>query len=155
MQRQVDGEKFQKIGTVAGAGNSTIQLSYAFADTQPLVGNNYYRLKQIDFDGNSTYSPIVVVNFDENQNSFTVKAFPNPAGGEEIGLIIQHGEGSGSVMIQVSDVSGKIVASREMGLGSDLSQQFNWKLLTPLAPGLYIIQVSSGNQRANTKLIVK
>lgn len=52
------GNEFEKIGEVIGAGNSNKILSYDFVDYKPGV-ENYYRIKQIDFDGQEKYSDIV------------------------------------------------------------------------------------------------
>ena len=49
------------LGKVKGAGNSVHDMNYAFIDENPLNGNNYYRLTQVNFDGKSaSYSPVVV-----------------------------------------------------------------------------------------------
>jgi len=47
---------FDAIGTVKGAGNSNALKSYSFADVTPITGNDYYRLKQVDKNGNTQYS---------------------------------------------------------------------------------------------------
>lgn len=57
---------FYPIGKVLGAGNSNSATSYYFTDYNPVLGNNYYRLKQTDFDGKSSESDIVSVMVDEN-----------------------------------------------------------------------------------------
>jgi hypothetical protein len=43
-------------------------------DESPLLSNNYYRLKQLDFDGNFSFSNITVVNFEENN---ALDLYPN------------------------------------------------------------------------------
>ena len=48
---------------------------YNFIDNQPYLGNNYYRLKQIDFDNTFNYTNILVANFRLSNN---VIAYPNP-----------------------------------------------------------------------------
>ncbi len=62
-ERSTDGYRFTEIGQVTGAGDSNIPQDYSFTDTHPLPGKNYYRLKQVDFDGKYTYSKVVSVNF--------------------------------------------------------------------------------------------
>jgi hypothetical protein len=70
-------EQFQAIGQVAAAGSSTMALDYAFVDAQPLE-MNYYRLKQVDKDGTSTYSSVVAVR---TTPALTLQAYPNPTNG--------------------------------------------------------------------------
>jgi hypothetical protein len=61
VEHSINGTTFKKIGTVAGAGNSTTTLNYNFYDEQPAYGINYYRLKQTDYNGNFSYSGIQAV----------------------------------------------------------------------------------------------
>ena len=64
IERSNDGKKFEEMGFIVGEGYSTSQINYAFTDRAPQSGKNYYRLKQIDFNGNLTYSKIRVVELD-------------------------------------------------------------------------------------------
>ncbi|MEM9887574.1 MAG: lamin tail domain-containing protein [Bacteroidota bacterium] len=64
IERSHNSKTFQAIGKVMGAGNSLAQSAYTFADQQPLKGMNYYRLRQVDFDGKYEYSEVVVVNME-------------------------------------------------------------------------------------------
>ncbi|MEZ4980275.1 MAG: hypothetical protein R2769_01550 [Saprospiraceae bacterium] len=50
---------------MAGAGNSQVQKNYQFIDENPEKGLNYYRLKQMDFDGSFEYSDVVSVIYSE------------------------------------------------------------------------------------------
>jgi len=63
IERSNDGTRFEAIGKVTGAGTSTVQQDYQFTDERPLKGVNFYRLKQVDFDGQFSYSPVVSVTF--------------------------------------------------------------------------------------------
>jgi Secretion system C-terminal sorting domain len=58
IERSADGTRFEVIGQVAGAGNSLTTQNYTFEDLSPLSGVNYYRLRQVDFDGRTWVSPI-------------------------------------------------------------------------------------------------
>ena len=74
IERSVGGQDFKNIGFVYGQGNSNVLMHYSFTDTNPLQGINYYRLKQVDFDGKYTYSQII-------------SATSNPAGSANLELI--------------------------------------------------------------------
>ncbi|MEJ6801583.1 MAG: hypothetical protein QNK77_10420 [Crocinitomicaceae bacterium] len=56
IQKSVNGSEWFSIGRVEGAGTTLIEMDYEFIDREVFVGNSYYRLKQIDFDGNFTFS---------------------------------------------------------------------------------------------------
>lgn len=59
VERGVDGSTFHPLGEIAGAGESQTTVHYAFHDEAPCAGTAYYRLKQTDTDGTSTYSDVV------------------------------------------------------------------------------------------------
>ncbi len=64
VERSADLISFTEIGEQAGAGNSHVTHDYSLIDAQPLNGINYYRLKQMNFDGTYEYSKIVSLTFD-------------------------------------------------------------------------------------------
>ena len=61
VQRSASGEEFLPIGSVQSQGSSSSPHEYAFVDSRPLAGRAYYRLRQLDTDGSSAYSPVVAV----------------------------------------------------------------------------------------------
>lgn len=61
VERSTDGMQFADLLRIPGAGNSSQLLEYADVDEQPLSGLSYYRLRQTDFDGTMTWSPIAAV----------------------------------------------------------------------------------------------
>lgn len=75
VERSVNGEDWEQVLTVDGAGNSLITQNYHAVDYQPLAGLSYYRLKQTDLNGHFSYSEIRSVYFAEQQ----VLLYPNPA----------------------------------------------------------------------------
>ncbi len=76
IEKSIDLKSWSKIGEVAGSGNSNVLVDYEFTDTKPKHGMNYYRLRQVDFDGNAENSRIVNAKIQlENE----IEMFPNPA----------------------------------------------------------------------------
>jgi hypothetical protein len=61
VERSRDGERFEDILTVPGAGNSLVVRHYADTDPMPHPGLSFYRLRQTDFDGQNTVSDVVSV----------------------------------------------------------------------------------------------
>ena len=57
---------WQKIGSITGAGNSSKEVTYTYNDLVPVRGDNFYRLKQTDFDGAIKYSYVRSLKFDSN-----------------------------------------------------------------------------------------
>ncbi|WP_113636943.1 hypothetical protein [Nubsella zeaxanthinifaciens] len=63
VQKSADGTTFETIARIKGAGTSNQLNNYYFTDHSPLQGTNYFRLTQVDFDGKSTSSNLIAVNF--------------------------------------------------------------------------------------------
>ncbi|MDA0196847.1 MAG: VCBS repeat-containing protein [Bacteroidetes bacterium] len=64
IERSVDGANWDVVGTVVGAGSSEDFLTYEFTDRRPVIGINYYRLRQVDFDGAHEYHKAIFVFFE-------------------------------------------------------------------------------------------
>lgn len=73
--KSYDGVDFEIIGQIDGAGNSNSYLEYEFS-YQDIIENIYYKLQQIDYDGNNTYSDVISVNCEQNIGYAIV---PNPS----------------------------------------------------------------------------
>ncbi len=61
VQRTLDGLEYSEVGIVLGAGTSTEPIDYYFIDDSPYAGKSYYRIKQVDYDGEFSYSELVSV----------------------------------------------------------------------------------------------
>lgn len=71
---------WNKIGFISGKGSTTEFQTYSFSDILPNGNYQYinYRLKQIDFDGHSTYSEILTVEIDQPERVVLLQNYPNP-----------------------------------------------------------------------------
>lgn len=78
IQRSCDGINFTNFMFQKGAGTKSTPTVYSITDETPFEGNNYYRLKQIDLDGKSKYSPIIIVS-NISAVKDEIQLFPNPA----------------------------------------------------------------------------
>jgi len=74
IERSENGKDFGAIASVEGNGNSSAVSTYQYTDSQPLNGTSYYRLKQVDFDGQYEYSDIRAINI-----ATAYFVYPNPA----------------------------------------------------------------------------
>jgi hypothetical protein len=75
VERSLNGKIWNKIGTVASHGESTVFLDYAYVDKAPLSGVNLYRLKMVDKDNTFAYSSIREVKFSDGP---AIATYPNP-----------------------------------------------------------------------------
>ncbi|HRI61127.1 MAG TPA: T9SS type A sorting domain-containing protein [Saprospiraceae bacterium] len=78
VEHSEDGINFTALGEVSGMGTSVVLNDYSFRHLKPAKGENYYRLKQVDFDGAYTYSNMVRV---ETRRGFDAELYPNPTSG--------------------------------------------------------------------------
>ncbi len=76
VQRSQSGLNFDKLTTVAAAGDSFTEQHYSALDRQPSRGINYYRLKMVDRDGSVTYSEIKSILIEALADQVVV--YPNP-----------------------------------------------------------------------------
>ena len=78
IEKSHDENEWEKVLTVDGAGNSTNLLLYSAVDYNPFEGISYYRLKQTDYEGESSYSDAVTV---VSEAIYETRIYPNPADG--------------------------------------------------------------------------
>ncbi len=125
----VDGFNFEKIGEVAGAGTTNDVQFYDFLHETPVRGENYYRLRQVDYDGKFVYTDILSVLFDEQQ-SFSFNIYPNPAAHY---LKIEASEAG---MMQMFDVAGRLVVEQQLSVFENID-------ITQLPSGTYFIRMDN------------
>jgi hypothetical protein len=75
IERSHDGVQFEEVATVPGSGNSRNKVDYEYWDRDPLFGRSYYRLGQVDLDG-QTSDPHVTTVVVEGRKPFEI--YPNP-----------------------------------------------------------------------------
>ncbi|MFI5149239.1 MAG: IPT/TIG domain-containing protein [Bacteroidia bacterium] len=146
VQRSQNGTDFESILHVPGAGNSSSLLKYANADTHPLTGISYYRLKQTDFNGDHTYSHIVAVNFAPAASPLVSY---NP--GDHSAILSFSAQADDQYLIRVSDSKGSILES----LNYQATVNGNNRLtidLTPFAAGIYYIRITGNTQTLCAKV---
>lgn len=79
IERSTDGQHYYPIGRMEATGNSFVEVNYHFIDENPIKGNGYYRLRQVDYDGSFEYHKTVVVNSLTASVMERINIFPNPA----------------------------------------------------------------------------
>jgi hypothetical protein len=152
VERSDDGVNFKMVGKVDGAGNSTQTLAYSFIDTDPLEGVSYYRLKQTDYDGQFSYSDIVMVRTTVVEE-VKVSVFPNPAQSE---VNIQLSNVSDDVQISIYDQFGKLMyANVYPSTGSRSAQNIQLNVSNILSAGVYFLNVSANQTVYKEKLVIQ
>jgi hypothetical protein len=137
-----DQTSWQSIGSVQAAGNSNTQKNYSFIHNSPASGNNYYRLKEVDKDGNGTYSTVCVVSFSEaSQLSF----YPNPVKGR---VTITNGSSAlGSVSVLTID-GRQLQQSNHFNSGESLD-------LSSYPTGIYLLAIKNASGATEVLKVLK
>ncbi len=120
--------EWEMIDFVAGNGTTYETQTYSYNDVRAFQGTNYYRLKQLDFDGNFEYSNIISVDFGAGAEIVEVKISPNPVRTQ---LTLEDGIGQ----VTIFNVLGQPVKNVQ------ITDAFYAISLEDLPKGQYIIRV--------------
>ncbi len=146
-----DGQKFEKIGEQKGKGTTSELQNYSFTLENPHRGVSYYRLKQIDFDGQFEYSKVISIDFKE-ANDKVGKFYPNPSKSGLISLDY-FAQSEEDILISVFDITGKLVINqiRQIATGNN-SLSFNFSEITS---GIYFVKIGKEKNPTYRKLIIE
>ncbi len=156
VEKSSDGINYTIVQNIDGSGTTPVSHTYLTFDYSPTNGLAYYRLKQTDFDGHSTFSGLVYVDFYGNQKPFSFVAFPNPSDGNSIKLSIES-EQAETVILSVCDVVGKEYFSKTILTEENGNSLLNINFMGYLTSGIYSITAKSkdGKLLGSSKMIVK
>lgn len=139
VQKSTDGINFSTIGWVEGHHTTSQVSAYQFTDPQ-LTATSYYRLRQVDMDGKSTFSKTVVVKYTPAQD-LRIVAYPNPTA-------------DGTLSVQLP---GNITTLTLFDAGGRVLRNWNrpavHQTIQLPATGMYLLRVQSGSTLQTLKLI--
>jgi hypothetical protein len=145
IERSSDGINFESIGTIKGAGSSTNFLSYSFTDENPFQDINYYRLKQVDFNGQSENSVIRIVNFGAS-------ALALVSNGLDYYITVSSNENI-QVNYTIYSAEGREVRTGNSVMGGNIKKAL--LDLSGLSTAVYYIKINAGENFIADKLFVK
>ncbi|MCL4106216.1 UNVERIFIED_CONTAM: hypothetical protein GTU68_061058 [Idotea baltica] len=144
LERSPDGGTFELINAQNPSGNSGVQQGYDFVDRSPLAGNNFYRLKITDQNGETMYSETILLN---SEFDLLVSIHPNPA--KDL-VQLSADRVLSEAQIRIMDISGKTVLETQNLEG----QQFQLNC-AHLSRGAYFIELVEGGQAYRFKLMLQ
>jgi hypothetical protein len=154
IQRTSDGRSFDDLGEkIDGAGNSTVTLAYKAKDEEPIKGISYYRLKQTDFNGTTSYSALVNINMDEN-GLFSWNLVGNLNDGSRLLLEISSVKGQ-QLKLDICDNKGRNVYSQVIVSQQNGKYLGEYPLPVVLEAGMYVVNLSSENNGSGRKMVVR
>ncbi|NJN34847.1 MAG: T9SS type A sorting domain-containing protein [Saprospiraceae bacterium] len=135
IQRSRDGRDFEAIGNVKGKGTTNDRQFYQFEDTEPAQGINYYRLRQVDFDGRNELSKTVSVSFGSAAEK--IKIYPTVVE-NSLNVTI---EGQLSREILVRDITGRILLTQKPSKDHQMGLQTLVFDLSSFSSGTYFLSI--------------
>ncbi|WP_304129696.1 choice-of-anchor V domain-containing protein [Ignavibacterium album] len=149
----IKSQNWNAIAFIAGKGTSTEKNYYSFVDKNSGSGEYLYRLKQIDFDGNYTYSDTIQVNLTSPSGFTLYQNFPNPF--NPATKISWHSPVSSWQTLKIYDMLGNEIATpvNEFLEAGNHSIELN-ALDLRMQSGVYIYQIRSGNYSMSGKMIL-
>ena len=154
VERSTDGRVFAPLARVAGQGSTTLAHAYSWTDAlasaSPTV---YYRLRQVDADGTSSYSPVrLVTRAVAVINPLSVQAYPNPGQSGQVPQVLFETTQAGVAHLRLSDALGHVLCERSMpALAGRNSVALNEAAVLPA--GLYLLQLRFGDQHQTLRLV--
>lgn len=139
IERSRDGVNFGKIGEVDGNGDSSREIKYNFVDNTPVLGSNYYRLKQVDFDGKFEYSDIVIAKSSKSR----ISIYPTSAT-DYITVDMDEQQNASVLVINEVGQTLKNITISETNTRVDISD---------LPTGMYFVQVSTQFGKETQRII--
>ena len=133
VERSKDGRYFEEIGRKTGAGYSESLQHYQLIDKKPLNGLNYYRLKQVDFDGTESYSDVVQESFKEKNN---LNIYPTLIDGTDELNIDLSSFSTGDIQLAIYNMNGQLIQQYQSGGAEQMTI-----LVSDFENGFYMLKV--------------
>lgn len=140
-----DGKMFKQIGVVAGAGTTYLTHRYHFEHTSPVQGINYYRLRQVDFDGAFEYSSMVSVEI-KGKAFASYRLFPNPV---QSSFTIETDNGEVPQNVTLINTLGQEIMLDKANAST------SFELPTSLQSGTYIIRFEGEGETRFERIVVQ
>jgi len=148
IERSKDARVFTQIGSVSGRGDSRVARSYVFTDPLPMQNDiNYYRLRQVDFDGKSENSRILALDY---KSEVQITLYPNP-GGNQLNIKLASLLG-GKVTVKVDKLDGTNVITKNFDKPTEI---LSLSEIGKLSSGTYVVEIHQEKEEVKTIKFVK
>lgn len=153
IERSWDAVSFEKIGFVEGNLNSTVVQNYDFLDPVLREPIQYYRLKQLDIDGNSEYSEIKAVEtgLGADEGSFSFETYPNPVI-NDLNIDLSRNPRA-EISVEIFNMKGERIYQK---LDQSLSRKLQLSIRdVEMAEGLYVLTIRQDGLLIGSKKFYK
>jgi len=144
IQNSTNGNSWQTIGEVTANGNSQTKIEYQFVEASPHQGQNYYRLKQVDFNGVFEYSKIISVSTTKQlEYDLEILSRSNYIEFSNTSVASQF-------QLEIYSVDGKLQSQKDIAIENNEKHHYS---IEDLLPGVYLIRLSSELGMVSKKFI--
>jgi hypothetical protein len=143
VERSDNGLDFANIGKIEGRGNSSSLEHYSFTDITPGKGKKYYRLTQVDLDGEFDQSQIVSVDL---SGELDVKLQPTLFN-DYMELLVNADVESAEV--EITDIKGKSIYK------ASVNPHTKVQIGAGLSRGVYFVKITANGRKEFTTKVVK
>jgi hypothetical protein len=153
IERSFDGINFEQLTKVKAAGNSVKTSLYAFLDDQVFGSRKsiiYYRLNQVDIDGKNEYSPMIIINLDEEKDILVQTIQPNPFA-NELSLTYSSNK-EVSLKIELINLNGQVLVSKQIRTEAGM-QRINLDEAMNIPSGLYFMKLEYNGHSEIHKIV--
>jgi hypothetical protein len=156
IERSLDGQTYQRIGSVDGREQASIEGQFAFRDhfhNAVAVKNDfYYRIKEVESNGNIIYSKILIARMFNTKSLASLSVTPDPLA-NDILVNVQLNEDS-YVMMKVTDEQGNMLLQEGKKAGNG-AHVYTLEGTHELHPGLYTLEVTVNSREKMIMKLVK
>ena len=150
VEKSRTGQEWIFVGEQEAAGNSTTTINYNELDQNATNGVTYYRLRQVDMNGDEEMYGPISVSCSNNKNSLT--AFPNPNNGS-FTIEVSSDEMHSDAHLLLTDMTGKVITFQNVDVSVGTTQVMMDNLNLP--KGAYLVSLQgSGMHLRPIKVIV-
>jgi hypothetical protein len=151
VERKTEGSEFRPVGFVEGHGTTTQRNTYSYIDKFAENGTNYYRLKQIDFNGQYAYSDVVEVDVNGPLTFNLEQNYPNPFNpSTSIKYSVPE---TGNIRLSVFNIVGEEVAVLVDGFTQAGFYEVTFDA-SNLSTGVYLYKLQSANSVQTKKMML-
>jgi hypothetical protein len=150
LERAGEDMNFYELLRQPGAGTSTVPRTYTAIDPHPFGGRSYYRLKQTDYDGKSTYSAIRRIDIDETSNELVLS--PNPNNGRDLDFSMNN------ALFQLQEVeviSSQGVTLEHISIDAPSMNRHSVHLQSALPSGFYLVRTKYNGKWKAFRVVVE
>jgi hypothetical protein len=143
VERSMNGTDFTVVGSVNAAGKA----NYSLEDNKASVETRYYRVKNVDIDGKSKYTPVIKV-VGAQRTSGQIQLYPVPAQDQ---VYVQHDKAPAKATITIYSLDGRMV-KQVQAIANTYQTSLN---IVELKAGIYLVRYDDGEGDIQSAKLIK